>query len=193
MKKYILGLIIFATFNLPAQSYISQTQINIISYSVTINYNNGGTYNYQPKHYGSLRTRQARYDYYHNMINTAWKAIKNANFINNKNRFYLAKKNSYVENDMRENNQYKHVDLSVNGDFANSYSEWITDVFNIPSVKAEVKLLKAVYSEYYRLKNNYPNDFHLRDRYKELLYALDELVDCSPDKIGEISIRYGLW
>ncbi|GEM_PF-4407062 len=193
MKKYMLGLIFLTTLDLSAQSYISYNQIEIISYSITIDYSNGGDYDYRPNHYGSLRTRQAKYDYYHNMISEAWGSIKNANFINKQNQYYLIKKNRAVESDLRANNHYKHVDLSVNGSFANSYSKWITAIFNRSSVKAEIKLLNAIHAEYYRLKNDDPNNFHRKERYRELVKALDELESCSADQIGAISIKYGLW
>jgi hypothetical protein len=94
---------------------------------------------------------------------------------------------------MNANNYYRSVDWAANGAKAENLCTWISDVFNIPEIKSEIQLLKAVNSEYMRLKNSYPDDFYKRDRYKELTTVLSTLQTCNPSEISNLSLKYGLW
>jgi hypothetical protein len=167
--------------------------LEIISFSITIKYEDDAFY---PDYYSTasaLSTLQARYDYYHGMINKAWGKVHNFHCINETNEKKITNKDIEINNYMIANGYFTHVDWAQNGSFAVKICEWMTDVFNNTYVKNEIKLLQAINTEYWRLKKTYPDDFYKRDRYFDLCKAIEELKTCSTSEIENISSNYGLY
>ncbi len=194
MKLIFLGLILF--FTQQSQSQITTNNITIINTVYKYSYFSTGKFDYKSNlgFYANAQAGlQARYDYYWKMINNAWGKVKNCTLINTYNNEKLKNKNIAINQDMISHNHYNNVDLAANGAFAEKLSSWITDVFNDSGIKAEIQLLKAINTEYYRLKNTYPDDFYKRDRYIELTTVLTILQTCDPKEIGNLSTKYGLW
>jgi hypothetical protein len=184
---------LFNFWSYKAQYTISYSQLEIITYSVSITYEDNAFY---PDYYytaSALATLQARYDYYHGMINKAWGKVHNCHLINSKNEVKMTNKDIEISNYMISNNYFTHVDWAQNGSYAIKICNWMTSIFNDAYIQKEISLLHAVNSEYYRLKNTYPDDFYKRDRYFELGKALNELKTCAPSEIENISSTYGLY
>lgn len=180
-----------------ANSQISSSNIVIITNIYKYSYSSQtGNYNYKSSlnfYNDAQATLQARYDYYWDMLNNSWASVKNCTLINEYNIAKTNNKKIAIQNKMTANDNYKHVDWAANGAFAESLSAWITDVFNDSGVKSEIKLLKAINSEYRRLKKTYPDDFYKKDRYLELSSVLTTLKTCLPSEIDNLSMKYGLW
>ena len=192
-KKFFSLLLFIISLNCYSQYNITYKQLNIISYSSNINYVNN---NFSPDYNSTantLRTLQARYDYYYKMLNTSWGKIRFCELINKENNKIIRNKDVQIENYLNANNHFKHIDLGRNGDFVVKVCNWMTDVFNQPNIKAEIKVLQAINNEYYRLKNTYPDDFYKRERYLELGKVLNIIENCSPLDIGKIGMEYGLF
>ncbi len=180
-------------WGIKAQYTISYSQLEIITYSVSITYEDNTFY---PDYYytaSALATLQARYDYYHGMINKAWGKVSFCHLINETNELKIRNKDVEISNYLAQNGHFQSVDWAQNGSFAVKLSNWMTSIFNDAYIQKEVKLLHAINSEYYRLKNNYPDDFYKRERYFELGTALNELKTCEPSEIENISSTYGLY
>lgn len=194
MMKLITTAIILININL-VKSQISSNYIIIISSVYKYSYSSGKfDYKANLNFYGNaLATMQARYDYYYKMINNSWGTVYNCKLINEYNNELIKLKCNVIQAKMNANNSYRNIDLAKNGAFAENLSAWMTDIFNLPEIKNEIELLKAINSEYMRLKNSYPDDFYKRERYQELITVLSMLQTCKPKEINNLQLKYGLW
>ena len=166
--------------------------MEIISYSVNIDYRND---HFQPDYQSlsnTLSTLQARYDRNHGMINQAWGKVKYCKLINRQNNRKMRNKDTEINNYLVRNNHFRHVDWARNRDFAIRVCNYFTNIFEDSYVKAELKMLQIVNTEMRRLKRTYPDDFYRKQRYLDISKALKELENCSRTEIPNIASRYHL-
>ena len=177
-----------------AQTYsISYSEISVMYLSVSISYS-GSSYSspYFSTAY-ALNTLQQRYDYYHGMISNEWGRLENFELLNASNKATLNNHKITIRNYFAQNNQFTHVDWAQNGQFAIEVVNYISGIYNYSSIKSEISLLKAINTEYNRLKRTDPDNFHKSTRYNELATVLGKLKTCSTSEIGNLSVTYGLW
>lgn len=195
-KNFLFIIYILFHFNMISQYSISYTQIEIIQFSLKINYYNdkyiNSSYGYSSQ--SILSTLQGRHDYYKRMVSDAWGSIRKFALINNYNNGVISKDLKEVE-DWFAQNRYmlSQVDWARNGSYAENITNWISYTYDRPTIKSEVKLLNSINAEYNRLKNQYPDDFYKKPRYNELGLVLKLLESCDSDKIGELAMKYGLF
>ena len=195
MKKYILSFLIFVSCssNNLAQSTISYWDLEVISLSLRITYYYDSYRSDYLNTSRALATLQARYDYYYGMISDAWGRVQNFRLVNTSNNYKLERKNIDITNFVNSNHGLRYVDWAANGDYAISTANWMTDIFNDSSIKAEIKLLKAISRELLRLKSNYPDDYYKRERYFEIGKVLRLLESSYPSEISDLAMTYGLF
>jgi hypothetical protein len=136
---------------------------------------------------------QQRYDYYHGMVSNEWGRLESFQLLNASNKVMLDNHKVAVRNYFSQNNSFTHVDWARNGEFAVQVVNYIGSIYNNSYIKSEVSLLKAINSEYRRLKTNDPDNFHKSSRYSELALVLNKLKTCSTSEIGNLAVTYGLW
>jgi hypothetical protein len=191
----ILYCAFFLTSNLStAQTYsISYSEISVINLSLSISYS-GSSYSspYFSTSY-ALNTLQQRYDYYHNMVSNEWGRLENFELLNASNKITLNNHKITIRNYFAQNNNFSYVDWAQNGQFAVDVVNYISSIYNNSYIKSEINLLKAINSEYYRLKRTDPDNFYKSTRYNELATVLTKLKTCSASDIGNLSVTYGLW
>jgi hypothetical protein len=188
----VLTIAILVINNCNSQSYISQTYVTALSYSVKISYY-GSSYSYAKPYTNSSHraqaTLQARYDYNHQWCSNEYWRLKDLTLVNETNREtvnnYKNQRLSWVYNAIKSWN------LGVDQN-ANTIINYCTEIFNYKQIKDELTLLSAISLEIQRLKNNLPGEFHLSKRYSELAEVLKELRSCSPSDISSIAWKHGL-
>jgi hypothetical protein len=191
----IISLYILLSFNnSKAQSYsISYSEISIMSLSVSITYYGSAYSSPYFNTASALNTLQQRYNYYYGMINNEWGRLEEFDLLNESNRIILNNHKIDVRNYFAQNNGFTYVDWAQNGQFAVQVVNYIGAIYNYSSIKNEISLLKAINSEYRRLKQNNPDNFHKSTRYSELALVLNKLKSCSTSEIGNLAVTYGLW
>lgn len=181
-----------------AQSYMTQNQVNIIFNITTYSYSNNTYMAYNPYPGksmvdvwgGMMRAMQARYDYAHNILSTEYRKLKNLELINIYNVEGLnVNRNAIIA--YSEPN-YSKVDFTIYANFS-SWLTYITSIYQHPSIKQEITLLKAVNTELNRIKNNDPDNFYKSDRYKDLNSVLSDLKTINKDSISTLNWKYGLF
>jgi hypothetical protein len=197
MKTYILICAFFLVagiYRVNAQSYsISYSEISVMSLSVRISYS-GSSYSSPYFNTASaLNTLQQRYDYYHKMISNEWGRLEDFDLLNANNKVTLNNHKIAVRDFFAQNSGLSRIDWAQNGAYAVEITNWIGSIYNNKSIKSEISLLKAINSEYRRLKNNDPDNFHKSSRYSELALVLNKLKTCSTSEIGNLAVTYGLW
>jgi hypothetical protein len=177
-----------------AQSYsISYSEISVMYLSVSINYSGSS---YSSPYFSTayvLNTLQQRYDYYYKMVNNEWGRLENFELLNASNKVTLNNQKIIIRNYFAQNNYFTYVDWAQNGQFAVSIVNYISGIYNNSNIKSEINLLKAINSEYNRLKSTDPDNFHKSTRYNELATVLGKLKTCSASEIGNLAVTYGLW
>lgn len=192
MKKLILFYFLWIASFVFSQTYISETYITAVNYSIKISYS-GSSYSYSKpysstQHYAQA-TLQARYDYNHQWCSNEYWAVKNLTLVNASNRATL---NNYRNQRLPwVYNAIKTWNLGVD---QNAYTiiNYCCEIFSYPAIKDEISILKAINGEIHRLKRTLPGEYHLSKRYQELSVVLTKLNGCSPSEINTIAWNYGL-
>ena len=135
-----------------------------------------------------LNTRQAQYDANLKKINGEWGKLMSLELINETHKTMLIQYKSTISKEIKTN---CNGDLSDDS-YANSWLTYISQVFNIETIRNEIILLQKINQEFQRLKNNNPDNFHKSVRYSEMCNALSLLKKCDIREINTISVKYGL-
>jgi hypothetical protein len=173
---------------------ITSIDLTIIEQSVNYYYINN-TYN---SNYGAgangfygnvLATKQAQYDYNYKRVSQEYGKLLRLELINIPNQTWLNKNRKIIQNYVQTNSS--NVDFGNDAN-AESYIEYITQVYKVESIRDEIKLLHSINNELIRIKNKDPDNFYKSERYTELGKALSELRDCEMGGISKIAWKYGL-
>ncbi len=166
-------------------SYLSYQYIEIISYSIKITYS-GNTY-YPSEPYGSngniMGQLQARYDRNTKMISDEWGKVEYMELINWDNKAYLEKFKKELRAGMPA---WQQADFSIQTN-VDRCLEYITQIYNDPSIRAEIKLLQRCNTELNRIKYTDPNNYPNSKRYKSINKVLNRLADCNASEISSLN------
>jgi hypothetical protein len=192
MKNLFFTLSIMLYSKVYSQTYISQTYMTAVSYSIKISYYNS-SYSYakpyaSASHYAQA-TLQARYDYNHQWCSNEYWRVKDLTLVNETN---IATLNGYKNIRLPwVYNAIKTWNLGIDQN-AKKIINYCTEIFNYGVIKDEIAILSAINLEIQRLKNNLPGEFHLSKRYLEIANVLSELNSCSPAQISALAWEHGL-
>lgn len=181
-----------------AQSYMSQSQLNVIVNITNYSYSNNFylPYNPYPQYSmtdiwgGMLQARQDRYDYAFNILKTEMNKLKNLELVNDYDAALLNNTRNQIIAYTQQN--FTKVDLSIYDNFT-SWLNYFTSIYSVASVKQEITLLKSINAELNRIRYKDPDNFYKSDRYKDLMNALSELKTIDKDSISSLSWKYGLF
>jgi len=138
----------------------------------------------------ALTTMQARYDYNYQRINGEYGKLLKLKLINPENQKILNEYQIFIDNKIK-NTHTDNIDWSIDKN-ANSYLNFITQVYKIESIKSEIKLLQNIQYELIRIKYKDPDNFYHSKRYEELISALRDLKNSGASEINNIAWKYGL-
>ncbi|HEY1032053.1 MAG TPA: hypothetical protein VGD89_09780 [Flavipsychrobacter sp.] len=200
MKPQILLLLLIVyTTGFSQPLYNSYAFSNTVNYSITLAEINNYYYlntQYQRQTISeyqflsnALQKKQAMYDTHLDAIGNEYRKLKKLELININNRNMIEGLKQEILYNVE--NKGSKVDFSDNRAF-NEWMNYITQVYDYPSVCSEIKFLQAVNKIITRLKSDFPYAYHEHRRYKELLTALKELENCEIHEINQLYIKYGL-
>lgn len=175
-------------------NYVNDGTLIIVNNSIKVNYYNNNFSDYYPPYYQSgniLAARQAKFDYYYNLVNSAYSKVYYQELINKKNKVELQNWKNQINNYVKR--KLNNIDWSVQANFATKVREYFFNIYKRENIKKELILLQNINKELNRLKREFPGSFHKTDRYYELLSAIGTLKNCNPSEIGNISFKYGLF
>ncbi|MCB9336147.1 MAG: fibrobacter succinogenes major paralogous domain-containing protein [Flavobacteriales bacterium] len=175
------------TFSQYSASYLSYEYTEILVYSLSITYtvsDNYYPYTRTSFYANSLASSQSRYDYNHNIVSTEYGRLWNLELINNSNKTILAKYKAMIKNEIDVNST--HADFSKES-ITQEYISFISQPFNVPSIKDEIKLLQSCQTELNRIKYKDPNNYIYSKRYKAISKTLELLENCEPSQINNLS------
>lgn len=198
MLRRRLFIVLFISIS--QQSFSQYNTYNITSYDIKIIqksifvYYDGNRFRdsyepyYSPKN--ALAAMQAKFDYYYNLVNSAYSKVFYQELLNHENKLDLSDFKKQLEITIKK---YSNVNWAQNSNLANSLRGYFLCIYDKESVKSELLLLQAINSEMNRLKNTYPGRFHKTERYNELLLAIKRLKTCKSSEITQISFDFGLF
>ncbi len=185
LLKLLICLCFFQFTRGQSVSYLSYQYIEIISYSIKITYSGNAYYPSEP--YGSsgniMGQLQARYDRNTKMISDEWGKVEYMELINKSNKKYLEEYKQMLRVGMKSSG---NVDFGYQPN-ADQYIEYITQIYKVPSIRAEIKLLQRCNSEFNRIKYADPNNYPNSKRYKSISKVLNALADCSTSEISALN------
>lgn len=176
--------------------------IDAVNYSIKYEFS-GNNYiinqhDYYDYNNGAVPYLQSRYDSGFNLIQNEIFKLKGLILINKNNREYLSKFFIELELDYKKNymninfgNEYnlnivlKRITHYINGKWKIDGKETTNPIAD------EIKLLKKIFFEYYKLKENL--DFYNSKRWFELKNLINELKDCPISEIPFLGPKYNLY
>jgi hypothetical protein len=206
MKKLIVLIILLYTKSMFSQETIQElldrknaVSINyeitsydlvIVQNSYTISYSQNNYNRFQPDlsfHNNVLQTLQARYDYNYNRVSGEYTRLWHLELINETNKAIFKDYKDVIS----RNVDTKDVNWGIDAN-ADAWITYITQPFNVESIKNEIKLLQKINAEINRIKRTDPDNFYKSKRYTEMAEVLNKLKSCSISEISNIAWKYGL-
>lgn len=93
----------------------------------------------------------------------------------------------------REVNSYINtIDLG-NYNEASSISRQFEAILNDPTIASEINVVQKINNEIYNLKRIYPSDYYNKERYTEMMNALQYIENCSANSINNMLYTYKLY
>lgn len=190
-KNYVFLLLIFGGFNLntlsQTSSIISYEYSEIIEYSIKFSFSSNGTYQpYKPyiSSQNILATLQARYDYNYDRVSTEWGKILNLKLVNSENKKLFMELQTTINTYVKTNSS--NVDWS-SYTTTESWLNFITQPYQVASIKNEIALLQSCKVELDRIKYKDPDNFLYSKRYRSIQKTLDLLKSCGINEIKNLS------
>lgn len=186
MKELFFSIsLCFAMLSSYGQSYyLSQTYISAMSVSYKIRYYSGSySPSYSDSYYFAIRSRQAAYNAGRETVqNELYKLYYTLDdiLISKCNR---PKYNNFVAEVKAKANTWGSWDLSYRQN-VDALVNYITQIYNWESIKAEIKLVQSCDEELNRIKSTNPDDYIYSKRYKAICKTMQLLENCTTT--GEI-------
>lgn len=191
MKSLIFSILLFRVFFSSSQSvsYLPAPYTEILIHSISFSYSYDNTYSYsRPSFsYGDvLSTLQARYDANLATISKEYNKLKDLELINKHNKtFLLQYKNQrlpWVKNSLSYDLGQESITQQI---LAN-----ICEIYSIPSIKNEIRLLQKCNYEIMRIQYEDPNDYPTSKRYQSISKVLEKLSTCKENEIEGLNWEY---
>ena len=203
MKKLILILL------LSYSAAFSQNLPNDFEDSLIFSMNyqfNGNNYipnpapNYNVNYNNVYAGGQAQFDRGWNFMKNEVEKLYGLKLINKKNTEYL---NSYIKSfKPKLVNELQYLDFSEAQNVNYSFriiTQYISGKWKAGEeptsnpIVDEIKLLQKIHHEYFRIKNNDPNNFYYSNRWKDLKSLMIELQSCEISQIPYLGQKYNLY
>jgi hypothetical protein len=137
----------------------------------------------------ALTARKARYEYAHNIITTELEKLQKLTLVNKWNKGFLEDNRALINDWMDKN--YAHADVGIEENF-NTVLDYVTSLYRIESIKAELQLLNSIQQEINRLRQKDPETFQHSERYEQIKSALVKLQGVTPAMIPGVAVEFGI-
>lgn len=202
MKKLLIILILAITQIIYSQEVPYYLE-DALDYSLKYKFEGSNyivkQYNNYDYSYGAASYLQSKYDNGFKIVNEEIFKLKGLILINIKNREYISEYNIKLKSEYYRNN-YTNINLGddnnlniiINRITGYINNKWMSNNIETTNpVSDEIKLLKKIYTEYYRLKYN--SGFYSSKRWMELKNLIIELENCPVSQIPFLGPKYNLY
>lgn len=202
MKKLLIILILIIIqigYSQEAPYYLEDALDYSLKYEFEGNNYIVKQYNNYDYSYGSVSYLQSKYDNGFKMVQEEIFKLKGLILINIKNREYISNYNVELKSEYYRNNytdinlgDANNLNIIINRITGYINNKWISNNIETTNpVSNEIKLLKKIYTEYYRLKYN--SGFYSSKRWMELKNLIAELENCPVSQIPFLGPKYNLY
>jgi hypothetical protein len=193
MKKCFLVAMVLSALQSQSQNAVQPIDVNFfktISNSSNYYYNNNAYITYIPYSINWNNSgMQTRYDWAVEVLR-----FENSKFLNLKliNRQQVTTLNAWhisVPQGLKNLNQ---VDLSIWTNYTQALA-YLTEFFNIPTVRDEIELLHKIDIAIFRLREADPDNFHTSAKFYNLVSLMNEIYNADRSDISKLGYKYGLF
>jgi len=137
----------------------------------------------------AMNIKSTQYENGVHKIAEAYSDLRDLTIVNTENLEILNKYRDAVKEGLKKVSKW---DLSVPSNVSTAVN-YVNRYLEVPSIKAEKKLLSGIEMEMWTLKRNHPDDFSTLPRFKEIVALMEEIKNCPRSEIESIGIKHGFF